>query len=614
MEDEAQKKTEKEVAKVEKQINAVYGQAQKEIEQKINDFNEKFEVKNQGYLEKLNKGEITQEDYNSWYAGQLFQGQQWKAKLDQVCGVLHDANTEAMDIVNGGTISTFAEGANWVAYSMESGEGVNFGFGLYDSKTVTSLIKDNPQILPKWKINEPKEYIWNKQKVNNCVTQGIIQGESLTDIAERIATVTSNQNKNLAMTHAQTALGGAQNAGRIQRLQDAKKMGINVVKQWMATLDDHTRDSHQAMDGEEIEVTENRIAKFSNGCRFPGDPLGPAHEVFNCRCTLVGDVKDYPETYERYDNIDGVPIQGMTYKEWKTAKYGTENRKAEKFVWNKSYSGTEGRQYGEANTADALSEIKKGEHNSLEKYMDENGNLTPERIALHQQIIDNYLSGKIPVEGTATMTMMGGGPASGKSSAIKMGLYEMPNKEQTVTVDPDDIKSYLPGYSEMAKTDETAASFYHEESSMLAKQLASVCFSENYNVTYDGTGDGSVGSVMKKINSAKEYGYEVNGMYVTINIDEALERNQKRYDDAKARGEAPRLVPDDYVIECHEKVTTISMEVSDQFDNICLYDNNGGVGETKLIATGGNGQKLSAVEGEEEAFQQFLDKPNYKSN
>jgi hypothetical protein len=60
MEDEAQKKTEKEVAKVEKQINAVYGQAQKEIEQKINDFNEKFEVKNQGYLEKLNKGEITQ--------------------------------------------------------------------------------------------------------------------------------------------------------------------------------------------------------------------------------------------------------------------------------------------------------------------------------------------------------------------------------------------------------------------------------------------------------------------------------------------------------------------------------------------------------------------------
>ena len=321
MEDEAQKKTEKEVAKVEKQINAVYGQAQKEIEEKMTNWGKNFMVKNDIYKQKLDNGEITQEDYNAWFAGQMFQNEQWHAKSDQICDILHNANAEAMNIVNGGTISSFAEGANWVAYSMESGEGVNFGFGLYDSKTVTSLIKDNPQILPKWKINEPKEYTWNKQKVNNCVTQGIIQGESLTDIAERIATVTSNQNKNLAMTHAQTALGGAQNAGRIQRLQDAKKMGINVVKQWMATLDDHTRDSHQAMDGEEMPVGDTwHPMKFSNGCRFPGDPLGPAHEVFNCRCTLVGDVKDYPEAYERYDNIDGVPIKNMTYKEWEKMK------------------------------------------------------------------------------------------------------------------------------------------------------------------------------------------------------------------------------------------------------------------------------------------------------
>lgn len=321
MADESQQKVDKEIARVEKQINAIYGQAQIEIEQKIKEFDESFKTKKDIYYQKYKNHEITQTDYNAWRAGQLFQKEQWNAKRDQICGILHNANAEAVKIVNGGTISAFAEGANWTAYSLEHGEGVNFGFGLYDSHTVTSLIKDNPQILPKWKIDEPKEYVWNKQKVNNCVTQGIIQGESVGDVAKRIATVTSNQNKNLALTHAQTAMGGAQNAGRMERLQEAKKMGINVVKEWMATLDGHTRDSHQEVDGEQQPVGDKwHPMKFSNGCRYPCDPLGPAHEVFNCRCTLVGDVTDYPEEYQRYDNIDGKPIENMTYKEWEKLK------------------------------------------------------------------------------------------------------------------------------------------------------------------------------------------------------------------------------------------------------------------------------------------------------
>ena len=344
MEDESQKRVDKETEYVEKQINSIYGQAQKEIEQKVNDFNDKFEVKNDIYLQKYKDGEITKEDYESWYAGQVFQSQQWQAKADQICGVLHDANSQAVSIVNGGTISAFAEGANWAAYSMESGQGVNFGFGLYDSYTVTALIKDDPQILPEWKINEPKEYVWNKQKVNNCVTQGIIQGEGVGDIAKRIATVTSNQNKNLAMTHAQTAMTAAQNAGREARMQDAAKLGINMVKEWMATLDDHTRDSHAEIDGEQVPVHPNREERFSNGCRYPGDPLGPPSEVFNCRCTLVSDIADYPEEYKRYDNIDGKPINNMTYKEWETAKKytGETHVPAKQFMWNEEYQGVEG--------------------------------------------------------------------------------------------------------------------------------------------------------------------------------------------------------------------------------------------------------------------------------
>ena len=320
-EDKGVSNVDKKTAKIEKRIDQVYSQAQADIEAKMKSFNDKLMAKNSIKLQELKDGKITKDDYQSWLAGQAFQAQQWNSKRDQICGILHNANAQATAIVNGGTIDAFAEGANWVAYSLEHTAGINFGFGLYDSTTVTNLIANDPDILPKWKIDEPKEYIWNKQKVNNCVTQGIIQGESLDQITKRIASVTCNQNKNLAKTHAQTAMTGAQNMGRMQRLQGAKKMGLELVQEWMATLDGHTRDSHREMDGEQIAVGDRwHPTKFSNGCRFPGDPRGPAHEVFNCRCTLVGDLKDYPEEYQRYDNIDGIPIQNMTYKEWWKAK------------------------------------------------------------------------------------------------------------------------------------------------------------------------------------------------------------------------------------------------------------------------------------------------------
>lgn len=244
----------------------------------------------------------------------------------------------------------------------------------------------------------------------------------------------------------------------------------------------------------------------------------------------------------------------------------------------------------------------------MSDYVDKDGKLTFERENVHRRIIDQILNGKVPVVGKAKMRMMGGGPASGKSSVTKLGLIEKFDDSNSIVIDPDEIKKMLPGYEEMSKTTDQAASYYHEESSALAKRLASVAFNENYNVTYDGTGDGSVGSVVKKINAARENGYEVSAVYVTIDTDEAVKRNHQRYLDGIKKGEFPRLVPEAYVRDCHRKVTNIAMECSDLFDKIELYDNNGEKGSTVLIGIGGNGKKLSPIKGMENLFNNFLSK------
>lgn len=306
-------------AKIEEQIRETFEEAQKDIEDKIADFTRRYKIKEQIHLKDVAEGRWTQDQFDSWVRGQVFQGEQWKAKKDQIQKTIHDANSIATRMANGHRSNLFIANANYQAYELEHGAGINFGFGLFDSSTVARLIESDPQVLPMWKIDEPKDYVWNSKIVNNSITQGIIQGEKLDQIATRLTNGLITQNKNKMLTFARTGMTQAQNAGRQVRLEEAEGMGIKVHKEWMATFDEHTRWQHADLDGQKQPLDKPfRVDQYT--IRYPGDPLAHPSMVYNCRCTLVGDLDDYPSEYERYDNIDGKPVKEMTYREWEKAK------------------------------------------------------------------------------------------------------------------------------------------------------------------------------------------------------------------------------------------------------------------------------------------------------
>lgn len=326
--------TDAELKKLEKKIGVVYKQAEADIKKKMKDFNAKYKVKEAKYLKDLADGKITQEQFDSWKKGQVFQGQQWQAKKDQLADTLLHANETATKIMNGQMTNVFAVNANFMSYSLEHDVGVNFGFGLYDSATVSNLLKADQKLLPEWKINEKKDYTWNNKRVNRVVTQGIIQGERLDQIANRLSDRLVTQNKNKMMTFARTSMTCAQNAGREYSLNAAKDLGINVQKEWMCTLDGRTRDWHRMLDGQK-QPLDKPFEVDGLKIRYPGDPEAKPGLVYNCRCTMVGDIVDYPSTYDRYDNIDGKPIKGMTYQEWEAAKAKGEDISPQPLTWKK---------------------------------------------------------------------------------------------------------------------------------------------------------------------------------------------------------------------------------------------------------------------------------------
>ena len=319
-------------AEIEKKIKSVYGTAAKELKATLKSLEKDFEQEFRKQQQRLMNGEITQDEYNAWVKTKLMRQKQVKEQIDQCTGVLLHANEKALGIVNQERLGVFAENANFQEYQINKDTGLNLMFSIYDESTVERLLRDNPDLLPPKKVNGKKDKAWNQSRITSAVTQAILQGDSIPDLARRIAAGAAGSNAASMMRYARTAMTAAQNAGRVEMLQRAQGMGIKCRKRWMATLDSRTRDSHADLDGEVVDVDD----RFSNGLLYPGDPNGAPGEVYNCRCTMTYEYEGIDNALqERRDNETGEMIPYETYSEWKKRnapepEKKQEPRKAEK--------------------------------------------------------------------------------------------------------------------------------------------------------------------------------------------------------------------------------------------------------------------------------------------
>lgn len=317
--------TDKTFSQLESRISRMYKEAQKDLRKKLEDFTRHHKAKDAEMQRKLKAGEITQAQYQQWITGQVFVGNQWKQKIEQVNNSIKGVMQNASNLTHGKSMDVFAENANYTAYQLEKDLGASINFGLYDTATVSRLVGKDPEILPRRVVNGKKLDAWETKKISNAISQGIIQGEGISQIANRIARDTCIAADKSSVMYARTAMTCAQNAGMMERLHEAEEMGIKVKKRWMAVLDDRTRDSHRDLDGETVDVDE----KFSNGLMHPGDPsTNDFAEICNCRCTMVYVYPEFKQSFERsaslgYDeegHKQYETVKDMTYREWEASK------------------------------------------------------------------------------------------------------------------------------------------------------------------------------------------------------------------------------------------------------------------------------------------------------
>ena len=307
-----------------RRILRVYGTARREMTEQLTEFLEHYQKLDERKRAQLESGNITESDYRTWLRNQVFQSELMHQKLDNITQTCTTAQQTAYKLARDEQYDIFALGANWAFYELEQAAGVAFNLTLYNTEAVKRLLVENPKLVPNKRIKSESNRTYDARVFNRYVTKGIIQGKSVHDIAVQAVQGMADTEVHWAMNNAITALTGAQNAGTLQQIRNAKARGIPVEKQWNSTLDYKTRNMHRLLDQQSVDPDEPfKVQGYE--LQYPGDPNGAPEMVYRCRCTLTANLLKYPrKNTQRGDNISKETVPEMTYTEWYKAKGGTE--------------------------------------------------------------------------------------------------------------------------------------------------------------------------------------------------------------------------------------------------------------------------------------------------
>lgn len=247
-----------------------YEQAAKDVQGKIHIHDNKIDVI-------LQEWDGADEDVRSILQSQIYQKkfqEQLKAQIDDTVKKLNGEQYKSIEEYLKDCYTTSFVGSAFDQF----GQGIPIVSPI-DRKAMVKAVTLDPKLSNKLYGSYMEQM---KDNIRAEISRGIATADSFEHIARNISNRT-NQSFNKTMRIVRTEGHAVQIQATWDNVQKAKAAGADIVKQWDATLDKRTRDSHRRVDGEIRELGE----KFSNGMMYPSDRRGGAAEVINCRCTLL---------------------------------------------------------------------------------------------------------------------------------------------------------------------------------------------------------------------------------------------------------------------------------------------------------------------------------------
>ena len=319
MADQARKQTDKILNDMEKEVWSIYDRASADISAKwykyMESHEESLKSAYDALQEALKSGDddaVTKarSDYERVVKNVTLNNDRYKSMLNETTAKLSHTNEVALDYVNGNMAKIYTLNYNEFANQDITG----YTFTLVNEQAVKNLATEDKSLLPKKKVDIPKDKLWNQKNINSEVLQGILQGENITKIADRLQHVT-DMNRNSSIRNARTMVTSAENKGRQDSFKKAESDGVIMKRRWVATHDDRTRAAHEELDGVEVDLDEPWENEYGE-IMYPGDPSADPANVYNCRCSIRSIVKGFKWNEEVEEEIEETNVvQGKDLSE-----------------------------------------------------------------------------------------------------------------------------------------------------------------------------------------------------------------------------------------------------------------------------------------------------------
>ena len=201
---------------------------------------------------------------------------------NQVAGILEKLHSDEYTTISQFLKDSYNNGFVGTMYDLH-GQGVPMLFAVDPQSAVKAVLTDSKLSEPLYKslgidINSMKK------RVSAEITRGIAAGMSNYEIARNLHNA-SKAPLSRARTIARTESHRIQEAASFDAGKLAKSKGADIVKQWDASLDGDTRETHRALDGKIVELEEPFVSG-NNKAMYPGDFGDPAEDC-NCRCSVL---------------------------------------------------------------------------------------------------------------------------------------------------------------------------------------------------------------------------------------------------------------------------------------------------------------------------------------
>lgn len=260
---------------------------QKEVQQQFLD-NEKAVLKQleknyQDALDEINlkiEALLARQDADMQHV--IYRIEYQKALKTQVQTALEQLHNKEFETLSGFLAGAYEDGFVGTMYDLQ-GQGVPLVFPI-DQEQVIAAVQHETQLTSSLYTELGHDIKDLSKKISAEISRGISTGAMYGEMARNIASY-ANIPKNRAMTIARTEAHRIQCAATANAQWKAKEKGADVVKQWDASLDGRTRDTHRLLDGQIRELDEP-FEVAGKKAMYPGAFGDPAEDC-NCRCALL---------------------------------------------------------------------------------------------------------------------------------------------------------------------------------------------------------------------------------------------------------------------------------------------------------------------------------------